>query len=388
MNTIYLERLFLNQKKCIAIKFSDTRNPFLYDICYKINGSKWSADHKCWYIENNNNSMLKIERAFDGKAHINDQRLYSGKDGIGDIVKFKQAGPADNNNTEPTDRSDIHQFIFYLRDRRYSERTINTYVKGIRVFLNYYHNKTPNEITNSDIIDFNNRYIIARKLSASFQNQIINAIKLYYQTVHNKQLDPDLIKRPKRPKKLPNVLSMDEVAALLNSIRNLKHRTMLALIYGCGLRRSEMLEIKLSDVDSSRMMLLIRNGKGMKDRMVPLSQSNLSMLREYYQSFQPKTYLFEGQQGGRYSERSLTSVFQQALQRTNIRKPATLHWLRHSYATHLLENGTDVRIIQELLGHKSTKTTMIYTHVSQATIHKIKSPIDRLDLSGKSNSFL
>lgn len=153
---------------------------------------------------------------------------------------------------------------------------------------------------------------------------------------------------------------------------------MLRLIYACGLRRGELLHMKISDIDSKRNIVIIRQSKGKKDRIVPLSQRILEMLRDYFRACKPKYWLFEGQAGEQYSEKSLQSVLKQALKKAGIRKPVSLHWLRHSYATHLLESGTDLRYIQELLGHNSSKTTEIYTHVSTKNLQQIKSPFDDL----------
>lgn len=155
---------------------------------------------------------------------------------------------------------------------------------------------------------------------------------------------------------------------------------MLSLIYSCGLRRSELLALKLTDIDANRGILIIKQAKGKKDRIAPLSEKIVVALREYYKLFKPKEYLFEGQFGGKYSEKSLESVLKQSLAKTHIKKRVSLHWLRHSYATHLLEAGTDLRYIQELLGHNSSKTTEIYTHVSTKNIQNIKSPFDDLDI--------
>jgi integrase/recombinase XerD len=174
------------------------------------------------------------------------------------------------------------------------------------------------------------------------------------------------------------VLSKEEVKAILEAPYNLKHRAMLAMIYSCGLRRSELLNLTKFDVDSKRMVVIIRMAKGKKDRIVPLSTKILALLRDYYKSYNPKEFLFEGQAGGKYSEKSLENVLKQSLFKARIEKPVTLHWLRHSYATHLLENGTDLRYIQDLLGHKSSKTTEIYTHVSTKNIQNIRSPFDDL----------
>ena len=192
-------------------------------------------------------------------------------------------------------------------------------------------------------------------------------------------MEVDLIRRLKRAHLLPNVLSKEEVCLILSAQRNLKHRAMLSLIYSCGLRRGELLNLKLEDIDSKRGLVIIRMAKGKKDRVTPLSEKVLVMLREYFRAYHPKIWLFEGQRAGeRYDERSLASVLKQALEKCKINKPVTLHWLRHSYATHLLESGTDLRYIQELLGHRSSRKTEIYTHVSNKELQRIISPFDSL----------
>jgi integrase/recombinase XerD len=247
------------------------------------------------------------------------------------------------------------------------------------IFLNYFSGKLPEQITNADLEDFNNDYIIAKQLSSSFQNQVINAVKLYFRTIEHRSLNPDLIYRPRREKVLPNVLSKEEVKAIVNVLNNMKHRSMLSLIYSCGLRCGELINLKLSDIDSKRGLIIIRKAKGYKDRIVPLSEKITELLRQYYVVHKPLNYVFEGQQAGEpYDVRSLQQVLKQAVAKAGISKPVTLHWLRHSYATHLLENGTDLRYIQEILGHKSSKTTEIYTHVSNKMIQRIISPFDYL----------
>ncbi len=192
-------------------------------------------------------------------------------------------------------------------------------------------------------------------------------------------MEVESIHRPKGEKKLPNVLSKEEVKLILNAHHNIKHKTMLSLIYSCGLRRGELLNLKPADIDSKRNLILIKQSKGKKDRIVPLSPKILEMLRSYYICYKPKTWLFEGRNENEpYDERSLSNVLKQALTKSNIQKPVSLHWLRHSYATHLLESGTDLRFIQELLGHSSSRTTEIYTHVSTKSLQQIKSPFDDL----------
>ena len=208
---------------------------------------------------------------------------------------------------------------------------------------------------------------------------MVNAVKLFFRTIENKQLQPELIHRPKRPKLLPNVLSKEEVKLILNAHSNIKHKAMLSLMYSCGLRCGELLRLKSTDIDSKRNVVIIRQSKGRKDRIAPLSEKIIKMLREYYELYKPVMYLFEGQiKAKAYDERSLQLVLKQGVEKVKINKPITLHWLRHSYATHLLENGTDLRYIQEILGHSSSKTTEIYTHVSTKNIQKIISPFDFL----------
>jgi integrase/recombinase XerD len=273
----------------------------------------------------------------------------------------------------------IEKFKCWLLSRRYSDSTIATYSEALRYFLTFYKDKAVTEINNDDVIRYNNEYILNNNLSGSFQNQIVNAIKLFFSTIRETKIELDKIHRPKREKILPNVLSKEEVKLILNAHSNLKHKTMLSLIYACGLRRSELLHLKPPDIESKRGVVVIRQGKGKKDRIAPLSDKILAMLRDYYVANKPLTYLFEGKIPGEpYSEYSLQSVLKQALQKVGITKPVTLHWLRHSFATHLLESGTDLRYIQELLGHNSSKTTEIYTHVSTKSIQQIKSPFDDL----------
>lgn len=273
----------------------------------------------------------------------------------------------------------IKEFTYWLRSKRYSESTISTYTEALSTFLKYFNQKSIQEITNDDVIKFNNEYVLARNLSASFQNQVVNAIKLFFRTILLKSIETEKVHRPKRPKLLPNVLSKEEVKAILNAHSNIKHKAMLSLIYACGLRCGELLRLKPEHIDSKRHVLLIMQSKGRKDRIAPLSESIIKILREYFMVFKPAVYLFEGQhKGTSYDERSLQQVLKQAISKVGINKPVSLHWLRHSYATHLLENGTDLRYIQEILGHSSSRTTEIYTHVSTKSIQNIVSPFDFL----------
>jgi integrase/recombinase XerD len=275
--------------------------------------------------------------------------------------------------------SEIFKFQTYLESKRYSSNTIKTYSDALKIFFKFHSQILPENITTEHLHSFNKDYIIKNGYSASYQNQVINAIKLFYRNRYRKNIAIDDIERPRREKRLPNVLSKNEVKAILEAPTNLKHRAMLSLIYACGLRRSELLNLTLRDVLSDRNLLFIRQSKGKKDRVVPIGKKIIEMLREYYKAYKPKVWLFEGQHAGEaYSERSLQLVLKQALFKAGIPKPASLHWLRHSYATHLLESGTDLRYIQQLLGHSSSKTTEIYTHVTTKNLQQIRSPFDDL----------
>lgn len=335
----------------IAVHFDNT--PELTSRFRKLEGARWSSSLRVWHLP----YTPEYEKRFN---------------------------PTDPYKTVPEIKFDdkkiaaILTFEQWLKSRRYSPNTIKTYLDAMRVFFRYYIDKEMNSIDNGDIIRFNNEYILKKNLSSSYQNQMVNAIKLFYRTVENRVLEIEKVHRPKREKTLPNVLSKEEVKGILEVLGNIKHSSMLSLIYACGLRCGELLHMRPTDIQSLRGLVIIRQGKGMKDRVVPLSQKLLEQLRAYYKAYRPKEWLFEGQTGGMYSEKSIQNVLKQAVKKAGIKKPVTLHWLRHSYATHLLEAGTDLRYIQELLGHKSSKTTEIYTHVSTNSIQQIKSPFDDL----------
>ena len=337
-----------NKESRIGVYFE--KNTELIARIKKLEGSRWSQTLSVWHLPDTEENRIKFKLPLVVSSVPNEE-------GIAALLKFKN----------------------YLRSKRYSESTLTTYSEALKSFLLFYREKPVAEITNEDVIIYNNEYILKNKLSSSYQNQIVNAIKLYFKTIKETKIDIDKIHRPKRAKVLPNVLSKEEIKAILEAHSNIKHKTMLSLIYSCGLRCGELLALKPVNIDSKRNIVLLKNSKGKKDRIAPLSPKILEMLREYFKLYKPTNYLFEGKKPGQpYDDRSLQQVLKQALQKAKITKPATLHWLRHSYATHLLESGTDLRYIQELLGHNSSKTTEIYTHVSTKSIQQIKSPFDDL----------
>jgi integrase/recombinase XerD len=344
------ESKLIKHKGTVRIALIFEKNAELIARIKTVDGSRWSQSLGVWHVPDSEENRVRFK--LKPLSHS-----IPSEEGILQIEKFKQ----------------------WLLSKRYSPSTIKTYSEALKSFLIFYREKPVAEITNEDVIIYNNEYILKNNLSASYQNQIVNAIKLFFQTIRETKMMVDKIHRPKRSKLLPNVLSKEEIKLILNAHSNIKHKTMLSLIYSCGLRRSELLNLKPADIDSKRGIVIIRQSKGKKDRIAPLSPKILDMLREYYIGFKPKTWLFEGQnENTKYDERSLSNVLKQALTKSRINKPVSLHWLRHSYATHLLESGTDLRYIQELLGHSSSKTTEIYTHVSTKSIQQIKSPFDDL----------
>jgi len=268
------------------------------------------------------------------------------------------------------------QYRRWMLQHRYADQTIKTYVSMLIVFFSHYAEKAIDKISLKDIEDFNYYFIIQKGFSASYQNQMINAIKLFYLKMLGIKMELKGLERPRKGSYLPQVLSKEEVSGLLRGSKNIKHKAILSLIYSAGLRRSELINLRVSDIDSKRMLIKIKNSKGAKDRVVGLSKKVLTLLREYYQLYKPKYYLFEGQQGGQYSGTSINNIFKHAKLHAGIKAAGGVHMLRHSFATHLHESGYDIRIIQELLGHKSSKTTEIYTHISTKSIQKVISPFD------------
>ena len=336
------------------------------------------GDARIGVLFEKNTALIARIKQVEGSRWSQSLSLWHLPDTIDNRIRFKIENLPTNIPSEEK-REQLLRFSQWLQSKRYSANTIKTYSEALRSFFLFFDDKPVSKITNEDVILYNNHYILKNNLSASYQNQIVNAIKLYFKTIKEVTIDVGKIHRPKRSKLLPNVLSKEEVKLILEAHSNIKHKTMLSLIYSCGLRRSELLHLKPADIDSKRGIVIIRQAKGRKDRIAPLSHKILAMLRDYYSSSKPKIWLFEGQNPGEtYSEKSLQCVLKQALIKVKITKPVSLHWLRHSYATHLLESGTDLRYIQELLGHSSSKTTEIYTHVSTKSLQQIKSPFDDL----------
>jgi site-specific recombinase XerD len=260
----------------------------------------------------------------------------------------------------------------------YSNATVKNYTYAFQQFRDYFAGKNLQTLTVKEIEDYLLHLRVAGNKSETVIHTSVNAIKFYYEQVLGLSKQHYTFIRPKKPMQLPSVFSVSEVERIINSIDNLKHKSMIMIAYAGGLRVSEIVALKPVDIDSARMVIHIRRGKGKKDRDVMLSEVLLEVLRAYYIAYQPKVYLFEGQQGGAYSTRSLNQIVAEAKKKAGIQKRGSIHIFRHSFATHLMETGIAMNMIQKLLGHADIKTTLRYTHVSKQTLLNIKSPLDQL----------
>ena len=264
--------------------------------------------------------------------------------------------------------------------RNYSPRTIASYISSLNNFAEWLIQEKVNQVTDKEVEKYLYHLKKNRNRSISGMKQTVASLKILFTDILKKEIPDSLNIRFRKEEKIPVVLSEEEVAAVITAVNNLKHKVILMTIYSAGLRLSECLALTVADMDFDRNQIRIRQGKGKKDRQTVLSRTLLSEMKDYLIKFCPKIFLFEGQKGGRYSASSVQAIMKRAVKKSGIKKHATVHTLRHSFATHLLENGTDIRFIQELLGHKRLETTQIYTHISKIAFDRIKSPLDRLSL--------
>ena len=322
----------------------------------KFRAAKWSASKGCWYLPDIN--AIRNEIGLQPRTDM-------GKWVIGQI--------------HPINLTALKQMHELLLLKAYSPNTIKTYCTEFSQLLYLLKDTAVDTLTPERLRSYFLYCVSTLKLSEHIIHSRMNAIKFYFeQVLHRDKMFFSDIPRPKKKSTLPKVLSKSDIAKIFAQVENPKHSLMLKLCYGMGLRVSEIINLKITDIDSKRMLVHLEAAKGKKDRCVGLPSSVLDDLRNYYKAYHPKTYLFEGQYGGQYSIRSVQNVFRNAMQKAKINKSVGIHGLRHSYATHLLECGTDMVFIQKLLGHKDLKTTEIYAKVSNRQLGSIKSPLDDL----------
>jgi site-specific recombinase XerD len=347
-------------------------DPQLVEKAKTIDGRKWHPEEKYWSFPDSDDILKKILKFFEGEEIQLDLTLQT---------KVPQTPVSHCDLPQAEKQSQFEDLRRELLSRKYSYKTVKGYLYYNRDFLNFIR-KAPHDVSDADIKDYL-LYLAEEKESATATiNQAINALKFYYGAMLKKKFLYE-IKRPRKDKKLPEVLSKEEVSRIINGTANIKHKAILMTIYSCGLRLGETARLEQAHLDRDRMLTFVKGAKGRKDRYTLLSEKALQLIDQYMKRYEPQKWLFEGARPGRYiSKRSIEKVFDQACERAGIKKDVSVHDLRHSFATHLLESGVDLRYIQELLGHASSKTTEIYTHVSTKSLGKIRSPLDNLNLEG------
>jgi site-specific recombinase XerD len=345
-------------------------NVEIIDLLKTLDGSYWHSGIKLWSIKGGKKNLWIFINAMMSKGFKPITGDFYHKKGSlikSNVYKF-------NNQVLP------QKLTNFMVLKNYSQHTIRIYTDHIKSFLDNWEGNEIKELTTENITNYVQSTLTQTNYSRSYQNQMINAIKLYYRVIQNRKLDQLELPRPLKEKKLPIILSRDEIRSIINSTFNLKHKTIITLIYGTGIRLGESVSIKIRDIDFERRLIHIRAGKGKKDRIVPLPEILVKQLKIYLKQYLPIEYLFEGLNNRQYSPRSVQKILKQGLARAGIQKNASVHSLRHTFATHALEDGIDIRLVQEILGHSNIRTTEIYTHISNVSILKIQSPIDKLDL--------
>lgn len=327
----------------------------------------WSASRRCWHAPFTNHNLHLTKHIFNGVAYLKiDKSIYTIPK---PKIKKKRVISEANKNI-------IRAYVSYLRGKCYSESSIKTYFTFVADFFDYHNQIPPEELTNRHVELFIENVFIPRRYSISTHRQFTSAMKLFIKFYPNSKIDDLNLDRPKQSHMLPTVLSNEDIINLLRCTKNLKHRAILAMIYSAGLRIGELINLQLAHIDIERRQIIVKNSKGRKDRNVILAKSFIPLMLNYLNTYQPKTFFAEGKPLKQYSQESIRAFLKRSCKAANITKKVTPHTLRHSYATHLLENGIDLRYIQELLGHAKPETTMIYTHVSKKDLLRIESPLD------------
>ena len=364
MTTITLQPFLHNKKSCIGLKFR--YNFEAKEVIKKMDGVRWTKTHRCFYIFYTKNNLASIKKTLKLNGFkIDDQTK--------ELPKIKH-------KVKPYltfEKTKVHQeFIKSLEGKRMSASTVKIYGGFVYQFLNFTGNKPAKLLDATDVRLYIEWAVGALNYSVSTHRQLVSALRQFAYLYPACAINPEAIFMPSKDKKLPVILSLDEVLNLIQVTKNLKHRVIISMLYASGLRIGELLNLKLIDFDFKRNLLHIRGAKGRKDRYTNIAQRLHPMLKNYYRTYKPKQYFIEGPKGGPYSAASVRSFLRRSCKLAGIKKTITPHSLRHCYATHLLEHGTDIRYIQELLGHSRPETTMIYTRVTKKELRHIKSPLD------------
>jgi site-specific recombinase XerD len=357
-------------KKELVLLLLFPYNNGISNIIRSLKGYYWSRTLQGWVTSYSKEKLLEVKTSLQNKANVVIEAS---------LVEYKQkTGVKNQRSLTEKNKELIRTYVKYLKGKRYSKSTIQTYFTFIADFINYTQPIPLTDLTNRDVELFIEETFIARAYSISSQRQFISALKLFVNLYPECNIDSFLLNRPKKSKLLPIVLSQQEVITLLQVTKNLKHRAIIALLYSAGLRIGELIGLELRHIDIARRQILVKSGKGRKDRYVILANSFLPLLQNYVNTYKPSRYFVEGKEHTKYSDGSIRKFLHRSTALAHIKKKVTPHTLRHSYATHLLENGIGLRHIQELLGHTKPETTMIYTHVVKKDLLDIKSPLDTI----------
>lgn len=372
LNKIWLLPVQKSGIKFLFVKYNG--NPAIYRYLKDTHLTSWNSEFHGFVIQNNLENVKKFILSFRNVAHVrlSKEIEYNNPE----LIKML----LDQVNHEKYSRDVPIEVIEKMVGLNYSMNTIRSYHMNLRKFFNHFSEMEIEKISSLEVQTYIEYLRDSGKWSPEYINQVINSIKFYFEKVIGNEKAVYKIDRPRKPVNLPKVMSEAEVMGIIKVTKNLKHKCILMLIYSAGLRRSELINLRINDLDIERSMIRIEHGKGNKSRYTLLSKKVYDMLLKYIHRYQPREYLFEGQYGSRYSAGSIQKIFHRALNNAGIERYLTVHSLRHSFATHLLEMGVDLRYIQALLGHKSSKTTEIYTYVSTNVMSKISSPIEKLDI--------
>jgi integrase/recombinase XerD len=369
--TIYVDRRTIHGKDSIALSFKYDQE--FIALC-KHNRFRWFAEGKAWYLPNTPPGLDLVRATFTEKAELNFAD-YHNKRHI-PVPQTKPLRQTTKEHPEPVAKA-LERYEQFLKIKRYSANTIKTYYSLLEGMLLHFE-KDPSELVLSDIERYFYDVIIRKNYANSTHRQIIGAIKLAQNAgVLSMMKDVELY-HPKKERHLPEVLSKEEVLSIIKSIQNLKHRTIISILYSCGLRIGELLNLQVNHLDFERRVISIKNAKGRKDRIVMLSKKLGILLHNYLEVYKPEHYLIEGTGGSSYSPASVRKILKRACREAKIRKRVTPHTLRHSFATHLVEMQVNLRVIQKLLGHSKPETTAIYTHISNDMITNMPNPFDEI----------
>lgn len=325
----------------------------------------WSQSKKVWYVPDTKQNLDVLFKTFKGVTWLDISNLSTPPKFISrkTILKDKR-------------KEVSSEFLLFMKRKRYSENTIKTYRSFLSEFQDFLYPKTLLSCSLADVEKYLNFLVVVKKVAPSTQNQAVNSLQCYFENMLGWEKFTSSIERPIKEKKLPKILSEKEVLRMIQTTDNLKHKLIICLLYSSGIGKSELLSLRKEDLSFDKNIIFVRGGKGKKDRVTVLSERLKILLTLYIKKYKPNYWLIEGSGRGRYSATSVSRVIAASAARAQIERHITPHMLRHSFATHLLEQGLDLRYIQQLLGHSSSKTTEIYTHVSTKSLAKVKSPLD------------